>query len=711
MAFQDYFGTPIAYDPTSGELVSDSTFTVHAPDDVALATPLATTDPTSGVAIELKSSNVGVLPDFRVVGDLPQVILKSGTFTTKLTSVFGAVVAAGLGPEIVALAVAAGTVAPEAAAAAEAARDEAVAVGNTNDTIMAAVGANSASSFAKQLAAMYVRTVSPIAYGAAGNDTADDTSAVQSAISAAATFGLTVDLRGLTYKTTDQVNLPSGTILKNGTVHCTGTGKKILAIAGSNVKVSGVTIIGRHLVATASTNEYAIAAIGTMASPLAGITVENCTISRVGMYGVHLAFVNGFTVSNNKISDIGYAGVIGLSVAGGSIDTNDIKNILAGFSGNGYGIALSRAEANSLSTDPRSSNVTVTKNRVADVPWEGIDTHGGENLVISLNQVYHCTVGIAVVGSDNASNVTTWGPKNVEVIGNIIDSQVTDGSLSNGISIAGAQGGTSATSLDAATGKVIGNTIRGHGLQSDSGSGAIRLRDTSGMVVANNVCVETSPNAIVLQNTNFGVVVAGNAVQDIWSSSVSSGAAIHLPGGYNTGIISNNLHRDNGGKSGATYRNSRGYNCPSVVGVDIQAAGNVFGGAAIPVSGVTATKNRPEFQTQFGGAASAPGLAFGTDTATGFYPIGTSDFGLAMAGVRKLRFLATSLTVEDGYNFGFGGTNGTRFGLGATHKLAFWGATPVVQPAAIANSTDSSDAATKLNLVLTALRSVGLIAP
>ncbi|MGQ7313365.1 hypothetical protein ACUOFU_16790 [Microbacterium arabinogalactanolyticum] len=106
MAFQDYFGTPIAYDPTQDRLVADATFTVHAIDDTSLSTPLPVTEPGSGAAIaELRSSSIGVLPDFRVAGDPAQVLIKSGSFVTSLTSVFGAVLAAGLDPDTVAAAI------------------------------------------------------------------------------------------------------------------------------------------------------------------------------------------------------------------------------------------------------------------------------------------------------------------------------------------------------------------------------------------------------------------------------------------------------------------------------------------------------------------------------------------------------------------------------------------------------------------------------
>jgi hypothetical protein len=54
--------------------------------------------------------------------------------------------------------------------------------------------------------------------------------------------------------------------------------------------------------------------------------------------------------------------------------------------------------------------------------------------------------------------------------------------------------------------------------------------------------------------------------------------------------------------------------------------------------------------------------------------------------------------------------DGIKIGLTAAEKWAFWGANPIVQPAAIADATSESDAVTKINLWLAQARLMGLIA-
>jgi hypothetical protein len=55
-------------------------------------------------------------------------------------------------------------------------------------------------------------------------------------------------------------------------------------------------------------------------------------------------------------------------------------------------------------------------------------------------------------------------------------------------------------------------------------------------------------------------------------------------------------------------------------------------------------------------------------------------------------------------------TTGTKIGTGTTQKLAFWNATPVVQPTAVADATDAASVITQLNALLSRMRTLGLIA-
>lgn len=164
MPVQDKFEGPIAYNPAggtdgAGALVPSAEFQVFDVADSSFSTPLAVFDPATGVTINpLRSSAVGVLPDFQVAGARREVLVRSGSFVTRLTSKYGVVFEAGLDPETVQAAIAAGTAAETARAAAvlaktdaEAAAAEVADVVATNDGIMKAVAENPESAFSIEL--------------------------------------------------------------------------------------------------------------------------------------------------------------------------------------------------------------------------------------------------------------------------------------------------------------------------------------------------------------------------------------------------------------------------------------------------------------------------------------------------------------------------------------------------------------------------------
>lgn len=554
--------------------------------------------------------------------------------------------------------------------------------------------------------------VAPSLFDAVGDGIVDDTLRLQNALNFSASLGVPLDLESRTYLVTASLTLPNNTYLRNGVINCTTAATRILSITGSNVTVDGITINGRHAEPTSFSGEYAIEVIGTSASaPVTDLVVKNVTIRNVGMYGLHLKWVEDFYLFNNSIYGVGYAGIGCTSAIRGTIASNNIDTVpvSAVFSDNGYGIFLSRSETDSLLTDPHTTDVKVVGNRVHGVPWEGIDTHGGLNIVISDNTVTRCGIGIASVGSDNSANVTTWAPRNIVISNNTIDSQVDDGSAKAGISLAGA----SDLSLQQFSGIVSANCILRHGKESDSTTGAIRVRNTNSLTIANNIIYQPSPHGICLLNDNFGIVVIGNVIIDQWSATVSSAAAITLRAGHCSGVVNSNTHRNEGSKAAALHKNARGYDVSLSTNLNILFGINKLDECSIPVNGTnvgsTSLFNVPsvfESRAAFKGSAGTPGLVFGTDINSGFYGIGTSDFGLSLGSSLKMRWLASALLITDGYNISLGSGSGSKIGAGAGQKLGFWGATPVVRPSLTYSRTGETTAEAQLRAALT---SAGLV--
>ncbi len=61
-------------------------------------------------------------------------------------------------------------------------------------------------------------------------------------------------------------------------------------------------------------------------------------------------------------------------------------------------------------------------------------------------------------------------------------------------------------------------------------------------------------------------------------------------------------------------------------------------------------------------------------------------------------------------NVTYNSPDGALIGQSATEKIGFFGKTPIVQPAVIAAATDAGTAITQANLVIVALKNLGLIA-
>ena len=68
------------------------------------------------------------------------------------------------------------------------------------------------------------------------------------------------------------------------------------------------------------------------------------------------------------------------------------------------------------------------------------------------------------------------------------------------------------------------------------------------------------------------------------------------------------------------------------------------------------------------------------------------------------------VSLIDTSNIQIGTGTGTKIGTSTTQKISFYNATPVVQPSAVADATDAASVITQLNLLLTRMRTLGLIA-
>ena len=227
-------------------------------------------------------------------------------------------------------------------------------------------------------------------------------------------------------------------------------GYPVFTVTSSNVSFTGCQFTGPGTTAEYEINSRFIYAYGTLASYLKNVHVRGCRMVGNQTENIRFVCVRDFSIVDNTMDDFLYAGFMGLSVEDGTVSGNVVSNaVMKAPVVNVYGIAIS----DSVNTEAgRSRNIKIIGNTVKSIPWEGIDTHGGDTIIIQGNTVISCVRGIALV-SGNETRVTV--PTNIVVSGNFVDKGASTGTEREGISLFGL--------IDnLAWGVITGNIVKGY---------------------------------------------------------------------------------------------------------------------------------------------------------------------------------------------------------------------------------------------------------
>ncbi|MGX9900061.1 right-handed parallel beta-helix repeat-containing protein [Arthrobacter sp. SA17] len=331
-------------------------------------------------------------------------------------------------------------------------------------------------------------------------------------------------------KVTKAIRISCG---RGGAVITSGSGTHGFIVESSDVTFDGVTLVGTGsgIAGTAS----AIRALGTEAVPIRNLSIHNCVMRDFNKYAIEAVSVRQFTISGNLIEDIAYGAVMILAGVKGYILSNTIKNLVqpTGFL-NSYGIAMTRDASKSLELSPRSCDIVCSGNIIDGVTkWEAIDTHGGENLTITNNEVTNAYIGIALVSS------ATYASKNIIVTNNLLDSGKTDGTARSGIQLVG-----STTTVDNvveyASAVISENIVRNFGTQNTGAQAAIFLQATCGALVSKNRVINGSPNGLNLNNNNQGAMILDNTFIDTWTANTSFTACVYVSGIHQSVTVQGN---------------------------------------------------------------------------------------------------------------------------------------------------------------------------
>lgn len=354
------------------------------------------------------------------------------------------------------------------------------------------------------------------------------------------------------------------------------------ATNGITVTSSNVTLDGFTLAGTGSTfaNTTGINVAATEAAIVTGLRLVRVTVKNWNKYAVYMSSCTGFEISHCTITNIGYGALMLEACRDGSITDNLIDTLTqpAGWV-NSYGIAMGRVSTSSLAVSPRSARILCSRNIIKNVPsWEGIDTHGGESLTITDNQVTNCRVGIALVAGANTSGVDTYAPLNMVCSNNTVDSLTSAGTMVAGIELVGASDASGY--YEYATGTVTGNVVIDYGRQNQSLDAAYLFYVTRGVTVTGNVAVRPSPTGFSVYNANEDMVLSGNTVIDAWTTALAFSVAVYLNSERNTVVVQGN--RMVRGDKTATIVNGRGLWVGTAASNVVIDGGNDFTLATLP---------------------------------------------------------------------------------------------------------------------------------
>jgi len=413
----------------------------------------------------------------------------------------------------------------------------------------------------------------------AGTDTAtvNCTTYIRNAISAAYTTGVLVFPSG-TYKVTASliVDQPLSIISNGGKIAATGA-FDVLKITSSNVSVDGLDIesvwtgtfdspyAGRLIYA------YGVSAPLTPPVYLENLTIKNCNLGKTNRSGISLSHVSNCLIQNNNIDSVGYAGIEVQSGLYGLIEKNTITNVADNYV-NQYGIYLSQKNTTDVVGYPTTKFFTVRGNIIKGVAWEGLDCHGGEDLVFDGNYLENCgskNAALMIAHSDGEESVPISGARRVRITNNTIRATAI-GNYSHGIATSSA-----ITAYDLI---ISGNIIENHG-KGTVLHGGIYVSDVDGCVVSDNQLKSIYGAGVRLATKATNVSITNNIFIDSHGSSAANAAAIAIirtQAGSKAYLAGNSLLR---GSLVATHVNNYGLVASSDSG-DISLGDNNFGVAS-----------------------------------------------------------------------------------------------------------------------------------
>lgn len=367
------------------------------------------------------------------------------------------------------------------------------------------------SALQDEITAIKETVITPEMYGAAGDGVTDDTAAILSAI----TDGRPVKMTQ-TYKITEPIHSSTDCEISGGGTILEESIFPMLIFSECTPRISDInfrgvtppnTNPGSHLV------EFVKCSDGC---------IEECTFQDVGAEAaIYLEQSDNIHVSRNRIKNFSFIGILVYFECNDCIvDGNTIEDCVN--TSSGYGIQNNVPGAGGV----YAKNLIISNNLIRNVPcWDGIMSHGGENITIIGNTCYNCRTGIDC--SAKWVNDGNSVQKNYIIANNNLYGGTSPSIPASNINMGIIFGYDNNAMSESAT--ISGNTIANFNDGTGGNTGGIRIANATDVIIQGNTC-QNVKNAMVLASSVTGVrrvTVSGN-IFDVTLRGINMGAGVFI---------------------------------------------------------------------------------------------------------------------------------------------------------------------------------------
>ena len=329
-------------------------------------------------------------------------------------------------------------------------------------------------------------------FGAVGDGVADDTAAIQAAVNAAvAASGAAILFPSGNYKITNEILLGSNVEIighEGSIINQVTNGKRALVgVDVQNVKITGLTFNGVGSSVPFTSNYGLLDISGTTSGGSKRVFVSSCKVFDA-YTGISCTNVDGLWIQDNIVQRFFLYGVLASASANFHIDANNISDCTSTGTQNSYGI-----QATGSASNPQKQ-CSISNNAIVNVPtWDGIMSHGTDDLLISGNKIVNVRTGIDVSAVNPVNNIL--------ISGNFIKLTTTNThGATPGLSAGVFVSGIIATSTNFSGCVITSNIITGYNNISGAafaGSlyGAISIQNVDDCIISDNV-IEDFGNAV-----------------------------------------------------------------------------------------------------------------------------------------------------------------------------------------------------------------------